>query len=184
MLKGLLYSILHGDEARVSELLTEGVDLNTTLAKSTYALPLSPLHACIAAGHVSILRKLLQAGASPNLRVDDRRALHFAVCRGNAEVVAALIEAGADVQLVDAQGRTALWNAVDAGRLDLVLLLLERKCLINWGDVKDRTVLDYAYQAWRLAKKDRELKGIIRTLVLKGAISGAHRFSFEEGDES
>ena len=51
-------------------------------------------------------------------------ALMLAISHGHQDMVAALLECGADVNVQDADGATALMCASEYGRLDTVQLLL------------------------------------------------------------
>lgn len=50
----------------------------------------------------------------------------LAVSHGNLEMVQMLLEAGADINIQDADGSTALMCAAEHGRIDIVKLLLSQ----------------------------------------------------------
>lgn len=62
-------------------------------------------------------------------------ALMLAISHGHQDMVAALLECGADVNVQDADGATALMCASEYGRLDTVQLLLAQPSC-------DLTILD------------------------------------------
>jgi len=112
----LVYAAARGFPRVVLRLLRAGVDANTRHDHSLTAL-------MWAAGHtndvpvtegLATVRLLLEHDAGVNL-VDDRgrTALMIAAERGHAEVVAALLAAGADATVRDAEGKTALDLASD-----------------------------------------------------------------------
>ncbi len=90
-----------GDLERVRELL----DCDPTLANrpsdyiTYYACSGSPLRNAAGAGHLEIVRLLLERGADPNLPEEHIAphgfALHAAVCNGHIEIVRLLLERGA-----------------------------------------------------------------------------------------
>jgi len=51
--------------------------------------------------------------------------LHYAVIGGSAEIVATLLQKGANRSLKDSVGKTALYLAVENGHQDIVKLLLQ-----------------------------------------------------------
>ncbi|XVF73199.1 hypothetical protein PTKIN_Ptkin12aG0182100 [Pterospermum kingtungense] len=67
---------------------------------------------CASKGDKAGVMQELEKGVEPNLADYDRRtALHLAACEGWTEVVALLLEKGADVDAVDRWGRTPLSHA-------------------------------------------------------------------------
>lgn len=54
-----------------------------------------------------------------------------ALRRGDVEALAALLDAGADVDALDGHGQTALMRAAHAGRLDVVQVLIARGADLN-----------------------------------------------------
>src|SRR5262245_12890748 len=76
-----------------------------------------PLHAAIWDGRTDDVLGLLAAGADPNasLTPDGKTPLMCAADRGEVEVAAALMEAGADVNRLNASGLSALCEAARNG---------------------------------------------------------------------
>ena len=83
-------------------------------------------------GDLPTVRKLLDAGADPEMRLQGFTALNFAVLNGNADVALELIARGADIRAEDPVGSdplmaTALTNALgDADAARIARALLER----------------------------------------------------------
>ncbi|MBK7404187.1 MAG: ankyrin repeat domain-containing protein [Phycisphaerales bacterium] len=92
-------------------------------------------------------------GASPTPNLLD------AAERGDLEAIGAMLEQGADVNQVDAAGRTALMAAAGAGKIDAVFLLLNSGADPEPRDQARRSARDYA-----LARFDASGKTIARVL--------------------
>eukprot|EP00435_Cladocopium_sp_Y103_P032252 s631_g8.t1 len=86
----------------------------------------TPLHSAAQAGHVDIVRFLLEAGANKD-QTKDRGAtpLHVAASQGHLEVVRLLIESGADSTITRINGTTALDVAHESGHMEIVYFLSE-----------------------------------------------------------
>jgi len=84
---------------------------------------------CIAArnGHLNTIKLLLNSGAQVNLIAEDRgsNALFDSALVRNKDIIKALIEAGADVNIQSKDGQTALIVVVGAGDEDIVELLVK-----------------------------------------------------------
>jgi ankyrin repeat protein len=77
-------------------------------------------------GGLTEVRSLLAAGVDPSLRFCARNLLSIASCMGNADIVRALLDAGADITYKDEDGKIALqWAAMHKHR-DIVALLLAK----------------------------------------------------------
>jgi ankyrin repeat protein len=90
-----------GDLEHVRELLSQDRSLANRPSDyvTYYACSGTPLRNAAAAGHIEIVRLLLQSGADPNLPEEHiaprGHALHSAVCNGHREIVELLLEHGA-----------------------------------------------------------------------------------------
>src|SRR5205807_8636602 len=97
----------------VRELLAAGANVNARAADGCTAL-----HAAAVERDVQIVELLLAAGADVNARTkDDITPLMCSIGSPYSDptVGLALIRAGADVNIVDSQGHTALWDAATSG---------------------------------------------------------------------
>jgi hypothetical protein len=101
----------------VGVLLDCGANLNPHRRESWRA----PLAAAALAGHLEMMRFLLDRGADPNLA--DCPALVFAASGGNLEAIQLLADFGADVNRADPNGATPL--AAGIRRVDVVHALLK-----------------------------------------------------------
>ncbi len=99
---------------------------------------------------LAVTQLLLRAGANPNHVTRDRIATApgttplWVAARGDAEVVAALIDAGADPNLANSAGETPLHQAVHWSRDKVVALLLSRGAKTGARDKNGRTPLGLA----------------------------------------
>jgi ankyrin repeat protein len=140
----LAYAALCGGEDALAALLRAGA------APGGSPLSATPLALAAASGRLNIVRALLAAGATPA-----PPALHFCALHGALDVLAALLDAGADVNACDTHGRTPLYWAAfsshfsdvarDAARRDgVVAALLARGASVGCADALRRTPLHIA----------------------------------------
>jgi ankyrin repeat protein len=114
----------------------------------------TPLASATAAGHVTVVRALLGAGASPGARTSGGQApLHYH--KGRVEVIDALLPAvvaaggpGA-VDARDKAGQTALHRAAGPGHVAAARALLAAGASVNARDAFGRTPLSYAAEELR-----------------------------------
>jgi ankyrin repeat protein len=116
----LLPACATAQRTTVDELLSRGADPNACPRFGG-----TPLMWAAARGDATVVRALLRHGAT--LKAvndgDGHSALDFAVLAGQVATARALLEAGAAVNVADAQGRTPLMQAVSRRNLRLTRLL-------------------------------------------------------------
>ncbi|KAM4887317.1 KN motif and ankyrin repeat domain-containing protein 3 isoform 2-T2 [Thomomys bottae] len=121
----LHYSVSHGNLAISSVLLDTGVcEVNRQNRAGYSALMLAAL---TSAGRedMTVVQRLFSMGnVNAKASQTGQTALMLAITHGRQDMVAALLECGADVNTQDADGATALMCASEYGRLDTVRLLL------------------------------------------------------------
>lgn len=106
------------------------------------------LLAAAGVGDVAAIKRLIDAGASPNAADSrGRSALLISVVNGHSEAAEALLRRGANVNGADAEGKTALMWALDAGHEKTAKALLKRGADIDARDKFGQTALINA--AWR-----------------------------------
>lgn len=100
----LLTACAQGDLALVNLLLSQGADVNSTGGDG-----FSALHYATAAGCVEVVKTLIEAGTNLNAqpKKNGLTPLHFAAHSARVlDAAITLLNAGADVTLTDAGGRT------------------------------------------------------------------------------
>ena len=114
---------------------------DVTYLQSPDAMGNTPLQTAIEFDHLDLVQFLLRQGADPNVKVDDGYTCLLTAIESNAEVsveiVAALIEAGADIHAKGTNGWTALHMAAAYGQVSKARLLLDAGAHVN-----ERTEID------------------------------------------
>lgn len=117
-------AIFFGHPESALALLEAGANINMASRES---MKVTPLHAAVASGQISIARELLKRGAKVNARSEnDFVALHEASARGNIEFAKLLLDNGADINAKTTDGKTPLDFAVSADKTEMVKFLRER----------------------------------------------------------
>lgn len=117
----LVLATYNGFETTAELLLDHGADPNGTTTSG------SPLMGVAFKGHIAIARRLLAAGADPNLRnAAGQTAVMMGALFDRREIVALLLDAGADGDAVDAAGNDAAGLARLQGNESLAQWFAER----------------------------------------------------------
>jgi uncharacterized protein len=118
--------------AAVRDLLKQAADVNAAQGDG-----MTSLHWAASHGDVELSKMLLVAGANvrATTRINGYTPLFLAAREGNAAVVAALLDAGADAKAVSVTGSTPLMLAAGAGNVEAVQRLLDAGAEV---DVKER----------------------------------------------
>ena len=139
-------SMQAGYEDMVRELLAVGADTNVSDMNAD-----TPLFVAVKERHTAAATELITGGHADVRRRDVARArqpLHYAAELGLADIATALLDAGSDVNAVDADGRTPLMLATISGHEDVAQLMMQRAgCDVNVVDNTQRTSLFYAAQS-------------------------------------
>jgi ankyrin repeat protein len=158
----LHFAVARGDEAMVTLLLTNRVDL--TLRNSSGE---SPLDIAAILGKATIAAQLLAAGADvkdTGSATGGPTPLHYAVSYGHSEVVKLLLEHGANpnaAAVVGQPGVTSLMIAAGRGETEIVSLLLKQKADPNLLDAEGNTALWNAIHARKV--------DVVKLLLANGA---------------
>jgi ankyrin repeat protein len=147
--------------AGLQALLKQKADVNTPQGDGTTALHWAAFNDDLASA-----RLLLTAGAKAEAvtRVGAITPLLMASRNGSAGLVAALVNAGADVNRANAEGTTPLMQAAASGSVETVRLLLDRGAVVDAKDIAHaQTPLMYAASLNRAA--------VVKLLLARGADS-------------
>lgn len=145
----LHYSVSHCNYSIVSLILDTGVgDLSIQNNAGYTAVMLASLTAPDGPGGMEVVRKLMEL-SNINIRSSQtgQTALHLAVRHGRVVMVRLLLSCGADTNLQDREGATALMFAAERGHTHIARLLLERsQCDLTLTDKRGQTALSIATQ--------------------------------------
>jgi ankyrin repeat protein len=123
----LLRAVERSDVGRVRTLLARGADPNGRHAGDEHAPTDRPIVTAAAKGDVSIVDILLAAGANPNwCCCSCVTALHRAIKGKHTQVVARLLDAGANPRLLYEGSKAPIELAKESGEL-AIIELLEKK---------------------------------------------------------
>jgi ankyrin repeat protein len=153
---------MNGDKAAVRTLLKSAADVNAAQGDGMTALHWAAMN-----GDAELAQMLVFAGA--NVRATTRLGaytpLFLASQQGHAGVISALLKAGSDIKLGNANGTSPLMVAAAAGKVDAVKVLIDAGADVNAKDgVRAQTPVMYAAAANRaevitlLASKGADLK--------------------------
>ena len=110
----------------------------------------SPLMFAASAGHMAIVRLLVERGANLDAATDfddadadvgGDTALHLAAFHGRSDIVDVLLKNGANPDMSMRNGRTPLIIGCEQGHSDVVRLLLQRRCFVHAVTNSGKTAL-------------------------------------------
>ena len=128
-------------------IVTELLEANPDLLDSISEHGFSPLGLAAHFGHEDIVRLLLLKGADPNLPSQNGYhvyPIHAAVTSNFESITKMLIEAGADVNVVQSSRTTPLHAAAQNGNIELLITLLERGARVDIKNDTGKTAADLA----------------------------------------
>ena len=164
---------LFGKLNKVKQLLNEGADPNAITECGKSPLMLAAMY-----GHKAAIETLLDAGADPNLQGDEefdegQTALMYIAssffASNRAEVIKFLVERGADVNIQNNEGETALMLAGDF--TDAVKALIEAGADLNLRDKEGNTAMMLGtWAVQQLLKKAGASEAGINNIALVEAV--------------
>ncbi|KAH7555126.1 hypothetical protein BM1_07787 [Bipolaris maydis] len=141
-LDGLHLATYFGLEAAFDALLERTLDRSSEL-NGGYPSLTTALAIAAYCGHEAIVRQLLLHGVLIEPSIPSRHSdcpsniMHLAAMRGHDTILKLLLDHGADVDLLNSDGRTALHFAVAYGSVPATMVLLEAQTNVNiqdnWG---------------------------------------------------
>lgn len=173
--RGLFSAVENGDSVKIKELLKDkSINVN-----SLNKLGESPLFTSITRyDSIDIPLELLKSGANPNFLLKDGNievsCLYRSVAKENfiLEVIKALIESGADVDIgVIEQGlieETPLMHSCFTGKSDITKILLKNGANPNIRDNKNYTALIYAASSPHYKNRAQKIE-VVMLLLKSGA---------------
>ena len=131
------------------------------------------LHVACERGHYDVVKKVIEAGANPNVREsnDRRTPLMIASKWGRANIVKYLLKNGADATMrTRSRLQTSLHLAAFSNRYEVVeILVKECKNILNSFDINGRTALHIACATPSEKDSNEHKVAIAKTLIEHGA---------------
>ncbi|ONI58207.1 ankyrin repeat domain-containing protein [Wolbachia pipientis] len=143
----ILHLLAKSGDERVIQLILEKIDQSQlkSIIDAVDQLGFAPLHYAAENGHLSVVRCLIEKGASVDLRNEDSMVpLHFAAQSGRFDIVKQLVENKASINLQNLGDMSPLHFAAQYGYLDIVMCLVENGANVNLQDTDGMSSLHYA----------------------------------------
>ena len=152
--------LVEAGRAKIAEMLNVK---SSNLSEGKSTLPGEEIWDAASAGNLSVVKQAIANGMDVNMK-DPKSGgtlLATAALMGHTEIVALLLEHGADVNARSKDGGTALHAAAFLGRVETVKLLLDKGADTTLRHKMGGTAIDGAKLNWLLSK------GILATLKIK-----------------
>lgn len=145
----------HIDELTIHEAAAAGlleqvqamIENNPDLLDTVSDHGFTPLGIATHFGNEDVVRFLLGKGADPNIQSQNGYnvyPIHAAISSGFDNIAKMLIEAGAEVNVLQSSRTTPLHFASQQGNIDLIILLLENGALVETKNDMGKTASDLA----------------------------------------
>jgi hypothetical protein len=168
----LFNAVAAGRESDVRKLIERGINVNAVSPAERH----TALHEAVARRQYKVAELLLAnkarvdiGGEAGNAELNREFPIHRAV--GDPQLVRLLLDKGADPNVMDLRGMSALHVAAALGDKESAELLLARKAKLNALDFGKRTPLDVATNASTAMKAQQT--AMREFLVQRGAVTGA-----------
>lgn len=109
----------------------------------------TPLSLAAYFGNEDVVRTLLLVGADPNIPSKNGFSvypIHSAVASNYTMIAKMLLEAGADINVVQKSGATPLHSAAHNGNIELLIVLLEAGAIVDAKMEDGKTAADKAFE--------------------------------------
>jgi ankyrin repeat protein len=109
----------------------------------------TPLSLAAYFGNEDVVRNLLLSGADPNIPSKNGFSvypIHSAVASNYTMIAKMLLEAGADINVVQKSGATPLHSAAHNGNIELLIVLLEAGAIVDAKMEDGKTAADKAFE--------------------------------------
>ena len=109
----------------------------------------TPLSLAAYFGNEDVVRNLLLSGADPNIPSKNGFSvypIHSAVASNYTMIAKMLLEAGADINVVQQSGATPLHSAAHNGNIELLIVLLEAGAIVDAKMEDGKTAADKAFE--------------------------------------
>jgi len=132
-----------------SDVIKNTLEQNPSLINEFSEDGFTPLSLASYFGNEDITRLLLLNGADPNIPSKNGYnvfPLHSAVAANYTMIAKMLLEAGADINVVQMSGATPLHSAANNGNIELLIVLLEAGANVNAKMEDGKTPADKAFE--------------------------------------
>jgi ankyrin repeat protein len=118
----------------------------------------TPFHYALLNDERAVVAAMLLRGADPNAEGCFGRALQVAASKQSVDVLMDLLKAGADPNLPDSLGETAIFSAVEYANLDVLRLLIDHGAEIDAQDRDGNSALHQSAIANKMGSTQRALE--------------------------